>query len=99
MQLCNKWNKANFLIANSMASSLRKAVSQRINIVRLGAAHVEKNTCFRSISSSILAAASSQDGEGTILDFPDMGPPIPEYQSRKNETIDQKRARLFYQSR
>ena len=82
-----------------MANSLRKAIGQRVNIVCLAAAHFQKGTSFRLISSSILAAASNKDGEGTILDFPDMGPPIPEYQSRKNETIDAKRARLLYQSR
>ncbi|XP_065070522.1 succinate dehydrogenase assembly factor 2, mitochondrial-like [Rhopilema esculentum] len=34
-----------------------------------------------------------------IIDFPDMGPTIPEYKKKENEDLQKKRARLFYQSR
>ena len=36
---------------------------------------------------------------GPPIDFPDMGPPIPEYQKKDNEEVEIKRARLLYQSR
>eukprot|EP00112_Aurelia_sp_Birch-Aquarium-sp1_P025608 Seg859.14 transcript_id=Seg859.14/GoldUCD/mRNA.D3Y31 product="Succinate dehydrogenase assembly factor 2 mitochondrial" protein_id=Seg859.14/GoldUCD/D3Y31 len=54
---------------------------------------------LRSIAVSSRHSASKKDSTGDILDFPDMGPPIPEYQARKDEPLDRRRARLFYQSR
>ena len=51
--------------------------------------------CFRCVSTSKMCA----EDEGKILDFPDMGPGIPEQKERPGESLDNKRARLFYQSR
>ena len=39
--------------------------------------------------------ASSSDP----IDFPDMGPPIPEFKMNEEEDLEKKRARLMYQSR
>eukprot|EP00112_Aurelia_sp_Birch-Aquarium-sp1_P010091 Seg2173.2 transcript_id=Seg2173.2/GoldUCD/mRNA.D3Y31 product="Succinate dehydrogenase assembly factor 2 mitochondrial" protein_id=Seg2173.2/GoldUCD/D3Y31 len=52
-----------------------------------------------SYGMDIVNNATKKDSSGDILDFPDMGPPIPEYQARKDEPLDRRRARLFYQSR
>ena len=83
----------------SFATSLRTFVASRMNIFRIKPVCFEMNSYLRFVSNSVIIAASNKGGGGPILDFPDMGPPIPEYQARENETIEQKKARLFYQSR
>ena len=82
-----------------VASFLGKVIGPRSNVSRMVVARNEINYCLRCVSNSIIVNSSKKGGGGTILDFPDMGPPIPEYKAKENETIEQKRARLFYQSR
>ena len=83
----------------SFANCLGKFVASRINVFRMNRVCFEMNSFLRFVSNSVLLTASNKGGGGPILDFPDMGPPIPEYQARENETMEQKKARLFYQSR
>lgn len=44
-------------------------------------------------------ASAVRSMSGEIIDFPNMGPPIPEYAEKHGETTEVKRARLLYQSR
>ena len=69
-----------------------------MNLVRVKAFPFRLDRCIRCISNSVSVAASKNGGD-RILDYSDTGPPIPEYQPRVNETVEQKKARLFYQSR
>ncbi len=78
------------LLYRSVASSSHR------NILRHDSG-VIKTFSPRFLSS--LSRVSWNKDDGPILDFPDMGPPIPEQKQRPNESIEQKRARLFYQSR
>eukprot|EP00794_Sanderia_malayensis_P018137 gene18137-19947_t len=54
--------------------------------------------CLSSLTKINLGNGNGGGG-GPILDFPDMGPPIPEQKDRSNESLQEKRARLLYQSR
>ena len=90
--------KSGYVVVCAMANVLVNCAKLNMNKICINVQPFQVNRCVRCLATSSLALAAKKSG-GPIIDFPDMGPPIPEYQARVDETLEQKKARLFYQSR
>ena len=75
---------------NCISSSQRRFTLDTVSSI----CHVQQWRFFQTVRPTF----ASKPGN-SVIDFPDMGPPIPEYKQKENEDLQKKRARLFYQSR